>query len=89
MSATLFALALFGCSDDGTICRRLDDSVQTYRDRAACYAQTGTAVQTETALKAEYPTVYAQCLPSRQMAALGDHDVNLARMARVQFASAD
>ena len=30
MSATLFALALFGCSDDGTACQRLSTPVQTY-----------------------------------------------------------
>lgn len=89
MSVTLFALALFGCSDDGTSCQRLDTQVQTYRDRAQCTAQLDEALATEEAMRANAPTVYAQCLTSRQMATLGEGTIDLTRVNGVQFAAAD
>lgn len=89
MSATLFALALFGCSDDGTACQRLANSTQTYDSRAACTARLDDALTTEPAMRADYPTVYAQCLSSRQMAVLGNGTVDLTRINGTHFASAD
>ncbi|WP_232495492.1 hypothetical protein [Novosphingobium kaempferiae] len=88
MSATLFALALFACSDDGTACQRLDTPVQTYSDRTQCDARLDDALDTEAARKAEAPTVYAQCLSSRQMASIGKGTIDLTRVNGARFASA-
>lgn len=88
MSATVFALALFGCSDDGTACQRLDTPIQTYRNRAECTAQIDQALNSDAAMRAEAPTVYAQCLTSRQMTRLGTGEVDLAKMNGPSFAAA-
>ncbi len=88
MSATLIALALFGCSDDGTSCQRLDTQMRTFRDRAACSAQLDDALGTEEAMRADAPTVYAQCMPVKQLTALGQGTIDLTRVNKVQFASA-
>ncbi|MDF2639186.1 MAG: hypothetical protein K0R64_2170 [Novosphingobium lindaniclasticum] len=87
MSATLIALALFGCSDDGSACQRLPAPVQTYESRAECTARLDDALATEAALKAEAPTVFAQCLSGRQLASLGKGTVDLRRVNGVQFAA--
>lgn len=86
MSATLFALALFACSDDGTACERLETPAQTFETRAACSAQLDEALDSEAARRAEAPTVYAQCLTSRQVASLGSGTIDLTRVSGVQFA---
>lgn len=88
MSATLYALALFACSDDGTACQRLETPVQTYDTRNQCNAGLDQALDTEAARKAEAPTVYAQCLTSRQMASIGKGTIDLTRVNGAQFASA-
>ncbi|WP_404482186.1 hypothetical protein [Novosphingobium sp. BL-52-GroH] len=87
MSATLFALALFACSDDGTACERLQTPVQTYETRAQCNAGLDDALETEAARKAEAPTVYAQCLNNRQMASIGSGVIDLTRVNGARFAS--
>jgi len=88
MSATLYALALFACSDDGTACQRLETPVQTYETRGSCDAGIDSALDTEAARKAEAPTVYAQCLTSRQMASIGKGTIDLTRVNGARFASA-
>ncbi|MCJ2178963.1 hypothetical protein [Novosphingobium album (ex Hu et al. 2023)] len=88
MSTVLFALALFGCSDNATACRRLDVPVQTYSSRAECTAQLEDALGSEAAMRADAPTVYAQCLSSRQLTVLGKGTVDLTRVNGLQFASA-
>jgi hypothetical protein len=87
VSTTLIALALFGCSDDGSACERLSAPVQTYETRTECTARLDDALATEAALKAEAPTVYAQCLPNRQLASLGKGKIDLRRVNGVQFAA--
>ncbi|MGE4305382.1 MAG: hypothetical protein AB7E24_15280 [Novosphingobium sp.] len=88
MSATLFALALFGCSDDGTACQRLSTPVQTYETQAQCSAQLDEALGTDAAMRADAPTVFAQCLTSRQIALLGKGTVDLTQVNGMEFASA-
>lgn len=88
MSATLFALALFGCSDDGTACERLQAPAHTYETRAECFAGLDNALDTEAARRAEAPTVYAQCLTNRQMASIGAGTIDLTRVNGAQFAAA-
>lgn len=80
MDATLIALALFGCNDDGTACERLHAPVETFETRAECFAMLDDAVQSEAAVRAEYPSVYAQCLTNRQLAALGKGPVDLTKV---------
>ncbi|WP_324698389.1 hypothetical protein ACLIMP_06960 [Novosphingobium aerophilum] len=87
MSVTLIALALFGCSDDGAACERLPAPLQTYESRAACAAGIEGALATDAALKADAPTVYAQCLSNSQLAALGKGTVDLRQINGVQFAA--
>lgn len=89
MSTTLFALALFGCSDDGTLCRRLETPVSTYQSNAECTARLDDALATDAARRAEAPTVFAQCLTSRQMALLGPGEVDLTKVNGRQFAALD
>lgn len=88
MSATLFALVLFGCSDDATICQRLVAPASTFSDQAHCTAKLDDAVMSEAARKAEYPSVYAQCLTTQKLASLGK-TIDLTRVAAPLFASAD
>ena len=87
MSATLFALALFGCSDDGTACERLKAPAQTYRTQAQCTAKLDDSLVTDAAMRAEYPTVYAQCMTDRKLAAIGHRTVNINKIG-IRFASA-
>jgi hypothetical protein len=78
MSATIIALALFGCTDDGSSCRRIEtEQTATYETQAACTAQLDAAAMSEDAMSADYPTVYAQCMPSGTLAAIGDRPVNI------------
>lgn len=80
MSTTLIALALFGCSDDGTACQRLGAPIETFATRTECTARLDDAVQSEAAMRADYPTIHAECLTRRQLAALGNGTVDLRRM---------
>lgn len=89
MSATLFALALFACSDDGTACERISAvPAQTYQSREQCAAGIDAALETDAARRAEAPTVYAQCLSNRQMASIGSGVIDLTRVNGAKFASA-
>lgn len=88
MSATLYALALFACSDDGTACQRMDTPVRTYETRSQCNAGLDGALDTEAARKADAPTVYAQCLTSTQMASIGKGTIDLTRVNGARFAAA-
>lgn len=89
MSVALFALALFGCSDDGTSCQRLDIPAQTYSSRAACASALEEALSSEAARRAEAPSVYGQCLTSRQLALLGNGEVDLTRVNGLRYAAAE
>ncbi|QDK35287.1 hypothetical protein [Sphingomonas sp. IC081] len=80
MSTTLIALALFGCSDDGSACQRLAVPVQTFPTRAACAARLEEALGSDVALGADAPTVQAQCLTTRQLAALGSRSIDLSKI---------
>lgn len=88
MSATLFALVLFGCSDDATSCQRISMPAATYSTEAACTARLDGAVMSEPAQKAEFPSVFAQCLTTQKLASLGK-TVDLNRVAAPQFAAAN
>ncbi|MCB2078115.1 MAG: hypothetical protein KDE55_10510 [Novosphingobium sp.] len=82
MSTAVFALLLFGCSDDGTVCQKLETPAQTYEVRAECIADQPVALQSDAAMAADAPSVYAQCLNERQVALIGNGEIDLRAVAR-------
>jgi hypothetical protein len=70
----VFALVLFGCSDDGIACERLTAQPEHYVSKAACVASQYAALQSDAALRADYPTVVVRCLRTST-----DSTVRLAR----------
>ena len=79
MSALVYALALFGCSDDATICERLSDKAQTYESRVQCeLAMTG-AFDSAMVRQADYPTVMGRCMDRGHWTKLGDKPVDLSQ----------
>ncbi len=89
MSATLIALALFGCSDDGTACERLQAPTETFATQSECFARLDEAVQSETARRAQFPSVYAQCMTNRELAALGTGTIDLTKTHELSLAAAE
>lgn len=87
MSGMIFALALFGCTDDGSACQRLSGPEQTYESRIECLAAQGAALDSDSAMAADFPSVYAQCMTNTQLAHLGHGAVDL-RKAGITFADA-
>ncbi|MEW9854412.1 hypothetical protein [Novosphingobium sp. M1R2S20] len=87
MSGMLFALALFGCADDGSACERLATPEQTYESRVECLASQSAALDSRAALSADFPSVFAHCMTQAQLARLGKQDVDL-REAGIAFADA-
>lgn len=66
----IFALVLLGCADDGTACERLPTQPEHYVSKAQCQAGQDTALQSEAALRADYPTVLSRCLPTPAASAM-------------------
>jgi hypothetical protein len=87
MSGMMFALALLGCTDDGSACQRLAAPEQTYESRVECLAAQNTALESDAAMAADYPSVFAQCLTRSQLSQLGDGPIDLRRTG-VAFANA-
>jgi hypothetical protein len=74
MSSTVFALLLFGCSDDGTACQQLAAPPRHYDSQVLCEADMDFALQSDVSLKSDYPSVVAKCLPAKEVAALDNGD---------------
>ncbi|MET1755254.1 hypothetical protein ABVV53_07265 [Novosphingobium sp. RD2P27] len=87
MSGMLFALALFGCSDDGSACERLAAPEQTYESRVECMASQPKALDSRVASSADHPSVFAHCMTKTQLTQLGKNSVDL-RKVGVAFAAA-
>lgn len=66
----VFALVLMGCADDGMVCERLAAAPERYASKARCEARQEDALESEQALKADYPTVIVRCLRSDSAAAI-------------------
>lgn len=78
MSSTVFALLLFGCSDDGSACQLLTAAQPRYYDsQVVCEADVDVALQSDVSLRADYPTVIAKCVPTKELAALERGTVDL------------
>lgn len=88
MSGMMFALALFGCADDGSACQRLAAPEQAYESRMECMAAQNGALASDAAASADYPSVFAQCLTGPQLASLGHGTVDL-RKVNVTLAAVD
>ena len=58
----VFALVLLGCADDGLACEKLAAPSQHYVTKAQCEAGQEVALQSEAALRADFPTVVSRCL---------------------------
>jgi hypothetical protein len=93
MSGMAFALILFGCSDDGTLCERLSAAPKQYKSQVACEVDVDAALTSEVAARANYPMVTARCLPSAQVSRLEHGPIDLptldlakARLATLQSA---
>jgi len=87
MSGLIFALALFGCSDDGSACQRINAPVQTYESRVECLSAQSLALDSDAAMASDFPSVFAQCMTRTQLAQLGKRSVDL-RKAAIAFADA-
>ncbi|MBW8754597.1 MAG: hypothetical protein JF595_10685 [Sphingomonadales bacterium] len=57
----VFALVLLGCADDGTACERLPTQPGHFSSKALCEAGQEMALQSDVALRADYPTVVSRC----------------------------
>lgn len=78
MSSTVFALLLFGCSDDGSACQQLAATPPRYYDsQVVCEADVDVALQSDVSLRADYPSVVAKCVQTKELAALERGPVDL------------
>lgn len=77
MSGLVIALALFGCSDDATVCERLTHQARSFHSRAECELAIESAFESDLVLRADYPTVIARCMDMGHLARLGDKPVDL------------
>jgi hypothetical protein len=87
MSGLIFALALFGCSDDGSACKRISAPETTYESRTACLSSQPAALDSDAAMAADYPSVFAQCMTKVELARTAKGLVDL-RKAGISFADA-
>ena len=88
MSGVVFALLLFGCSDEGTACSLLATEPKTYSSQLACEADQESALQSSLALRSEQPSVFAECLPASILANLRKGPIDLKTLRRSQHARA-
>jgi hypothetical protein len=58
----IFALLLFGCADDGSQCVQLAAPTKHYEAKITCEADAEMALQSDVALRADFPVVEARCL---------------------------
>jgi hypothetical protein len=65
----VFALVLMGCADDGSACERLAAQPRSYETKAACQADQETALESDVALRADYPAVVSRCVRTAVAAA--------------------
>ena len=77
MSTLIFALALFGCSDDATVCERISTDLPRYETQVACNIAAETAVMSEEAMRADFPTVIAECVTEGALLAMSDGVIDL------------
>ena len=75
----VFALVLLGCADDGLACDQLAAPAWHYGTKAQCEAGQEAVLQSDAALRADYPTVVSRCLRIRGAAAMAGDRVRSIR----------
>ena len=75
MSLALYTLLMFGCADDGAACEQIAAPRQVYAAAAQCQAQIEPALNSDLALRADYPLVAARCVKLPKQAAAKPHGV--------------
>lgn len=68
MNGLLVAMAILGCSDDGSLCERVRVEEARYANVPACMAAQQAALQAATDLP--YPSLMARCEPVAQTASI-------------------
>jgi hypothetical protein len=74
----VYTLLMLGCADDGSACQRIDFASQRYEASNECQAQIPAALESDAAMRADYPTVEARCVQVR-VASAKPHGRDLAR----------
>lgn len=77
MHAMVWALALFGCSDDATHCARLIDKAEDFTSRSSCEMSIDRALGSDLVRRADYPLIIGYCMQKAQWLALGSRPVDL------------
>ena len=77
MSLVAYTLLMFGCADDGSACERLASPPQVYSASATCQAQIEPALQSDIALRADYPSVEARCVKVSKQASSKVHSTRI------------
>ena len=77
----LFALVLFGCSDDGSACQRLSAEPERYSTKSLCEAGQEDALHSDVAMRSDFPTVVSRCVKASAVSSLGRGRVSLALRA--------
>lgn len=78
----VFALVLLGCADDGTACERLSMQPEHYGSKVLCEAGQEMALQSDVAMRADYPTVVSRCLRMSAAPAMASGRTKLAAQLR-------
>lgn len=65
MGTLVYTLLMLGCADDGSSCKALEYAAPRYEVSSECRAQIPAALQSDAALRADFPTVEARCVPVR------------------------
>lgn len=76
----IYALMLFGCSDDLSQCDRLSFQTQSFDVRSSCLDAQPAVLSSKQALSAPYPTVVAQCLTPEQAKQLPQTEIDLTKV---------
>ena len=77
MSLALYTLLMFGCADDGTACEQIAAPQQVYSAAAQCQAQVESALNSDIAMRADYPLVEARCVKVSKQAAAKPHGARI------------
>lgn len=80
-----FFLVMFGCSDDLSQCRQLPVEPVRHVSATECDSQIDTALMYRAAT-ADYPTIIADCMSGRQLAALQGGAVDFSKPVPVLLA---
>jgi hypothetical protein len=61
MSGLVYAIVLLGCSDGGDNCQPVTVAPVEFAQRETCMANIEPALASDTAMRADFPTIVAKC----------------------------